>query len=626
MQRILATIAALSIIAVLITLPHFHVTLLSEHNDLDGNVSQLVYVSKTLIQKGHFAQWNPYINQGIPTIADPLNSYLNPIVLPLLYIFSPETAVRFMYVASIFLSGIIFLFVLRVLRIKQPIAYAFTLSYMACSYLSARIVAGHLEKVLSYPFIPLFLLSMLMMHSKNTKKWSLIGAISISLMLFSGDIYNTLYAVIITGILGLYSLVIRRRAGAYFMLLIVFLSLASVKILPLIELQNHIAKTREPFEGSQNIVSIIYYVFLPIKNVFVTLGFGEYLKTGFAWWEKTAFIGLVPIFGIMVVFVRRMWKREQVSRLILISIILMSFSAPAFMFNPLRYLIQAIPQLELFHVPSRSFGMLSAVFLLLGAIGLNRLRWRNRFSQITLVVLMFFQIATVASLSVYISYNMRLPQRLYQNEYASAVHSLQRSGDVFYIAQYITGNPLPQHTLVQQEQKILNSNYGLQLKNSPATAFTHYDFGTSEAYSDITPAYFIGTGDLRIPQQIETMDYATEYAFSIKKARTSEPYAEAPHAEIRNVRIEPDTITILAEARQPARLHILESTYPGWSVYVDGEKERLQKSSRFLSATTKTGNHEYTFRFFSWPFIVGAGISALSWLYHLAALKKIRFG
>src|SRR5690554_25724 len=49
-------------------------------NDMMGNVVNLVYIKKTLLESGVFPHWNPFLHQGIPIVADPLNTFFNPLV------------------------------------------------------------------------------------------------------------------------------------------------------------------------------------------------------------------------------------------------------------------------------------------------------------------------------------------------------------------------------------------------------------------------------------------------------------------------------------------------------------------------------------------------------------------
>ena len=50
-------------------------------NDLIGDVSSLIYIRDSIINNHTLPLWNPYYNQGIPIISDPLSSFLNPLVL-----------------------------------------------------------------------------------------------------------------------------------------------------------------------------------------------------------------------------------------------------------------------------------------------------------------------------------------------------------------------------------------------------------------------------------------------------------------------------------------------------------------------------------------------------------------
>jgi hypothetical protein len=56
----------------------------------------------------------------------------------------------------------------------------------------------------------------------------------------------------------------------------------------------------------------------------------------------------------------------------------------------------------------------------------------------------------------------------------------------------------------------------------------------------------------------------------------------------------------------------LESYYPGWSVYIDGQKGDLIQVGDYLGVRTISGYHEYEFRFEPMSFRIGLLITCLA--------------
>ena len=74
----------------------------------------------------------------------------------------------------------------------------------------------------------------------------------------------------------------------------------------------------------------------------------------------------------------------------------------------------------------------------------------------------------------------------------------KKDNSIYYIGQSISKSSLPQHIAIKNKQKILDANYGLLLKNSPAYYYDFYDFGIFNKYHDIVPKYFISGKNVKL--------------------------------------------------------------------------------------------------------------------------------
>ena len=126
-------------------------------SDYDSNLPIISYVVDTIRNEHRFPFWNPYVATGISVLGDPLSAvtYL-PYILPMLVFGVPE-GLWMVIGLHVFLAGMFMWLFLR----KSKYALWGGLLYMGAGTFAARVAAGHIEKVLSFPWYSLFLLFLL---------------------------------------------------------------------------------------------------------------------------------------------------------------------------------------------------------------------------------------------------------------------------------------------------------------------------------------------------------------------------------------------------------------------------------------------------------------------------------
>jgi hypothetical protein len=76
---------------------------------------------------------------------------------------------------------------------------------------------------------------------------------------------------------------------------------------------------------------------------------------------------------------------------------------------------------------------------------------------------------------------------------------------------------------------------------------------------------------------------------------------------------QPNRIVVMALG--PGRLVLAETTYPGWTATVDGDRVGIEPAAGFLrSIELPAGAHIVVFRFIPWNAILGLTLTALTWL------------
>jgi hypothetical protein len=597
-------------------------------NDLDESIFQFVFVKEALFEHGTFPQWNPYVNQGIPYSADPLSTLYNPVVsLPLLF-FPLQTGVKIIYFICTYLSIAGMYLLLRGLRMDKSIAFLLACTYAASGYLASRISAAHFF-IIAYPYLPLFILSLIRVIDKGTLFWISICSFILALFVFSGDMHSLLYGGILLGVAMLYiARSYPRRLLSLWGVLVLFLFFSAIKILPFLQLPQFLGKVQEPYLGSQNMISIFYYMFLPVKPLFTLLGLNGMITPEFAWWEKIAFIGPVPLVGLLIIpFIYKKLNRSHFLFLILCLVALVLVAMPGWKLNPYYYIIQLVDILKSFHVPSRVFAFISVLVLLLAGITAQYVSGKS--ARLRLIVTSALMVNLII---VFVFFQIILIKRsppVANTNYIPLLNQLRDYDiSVYYIAQRLPYSQIPRYEAIRLHFKMIQ-NQALKFRNSPAYTYVPFDFKETNTYSDAIPKYLLQEKNTPL---LFPADQIMEYKdVAVYKTRQHTPYVSfrnpriaTESAALHSVTIGINTIQVKATATQPQiQMILLESMYPGWTIRADGIPYQLNEG-RFLSTTLLPGTHTYEFRFFSWPFVLGAFISLVTFSGWLALLVRYR--
>lgn len=615
---------------------------------MSGNVVNLVYIKQTLLEYGVFPEWNPFLNQGIPIVADPLNTFYNPVILLTFLLFPLFISIKLTYIITIFLSGLFFYLLLKHLDIEKYLSLLISFTFMSSGYLAARIYAGHLEKILSYPLAPLLLLSLLILLKNGGTKWAGIVALILSLFVFSGAIYETLYAfIVLVSIIVFYiGIFVVKRDRKYIAKVIslltacvLFLFFSALKILPLIEISPYILHVSDPFRGSQTFISLLYNLFLPFKELYLLFGIDDFNPNNpYFWWESYAFIGILPLICILLIpYVIKKRSSMEFKTFLFLFFTIIIFSMLGNPLNPFTWLFNQVSFLQQFRIPSRIFIFLIPIVLTMSAIILNYFyKAGGRMTKNIVVALVVINLSCV-----FLTFNDKINKNFFI--YSPPISDLQdllsyvKQQDSKYFlvgqSQFFTDG-VPIYPAINNEQKIYNHNYGYFLKKSYSL--------NSNSYLTIHPKYFIFpksskphdsftykeiyTGDQgsKLYKNSTYTSYADIYSGVAKKLKN----ISTENANIKNVEIRPDEVNIIVNsAKNNDTLLVLESFAPGWKVVVDNKKELKLLKNDFLNVPLVQGKHTYAFTYHSKPFTFGYLISFFSfifWVTYVSTQFRIR--
>lgn len=337
-------------------------------SDYDSNLPIISYVVDTIRNERRFPFWNPYVATGISVLGDPLSgvTYL-PYFLPMLAFGVPDGWWVVIWLHAILAGLFMWLFLTRCHLVSSQgdtfqgnwLAVWGGLLYIAAGAFAARVAAGHIEKVLSYPWYPLFLLFLFRRRSVA------LGAI-MGIVFLTGDVYGLFFMGIWYGVIG----VIRgiREIGVVIM---VFATVAGVKLVPFLREVAPVMSRYSSFEAARGSIPV-WLSWLPFVmpwgvEFYDRPAFQRLFGFWYNWYEYYAFIGLPVVF---LIWLPRITKKREVKILLILLAVAIVYAARGFVYSPWYGLA---PLLEWFRVPQRMFVPLTSVVVAL--IVLSAARW-----------------------------------------------------------------------------------------------------------------------------------------------------------------------------------------------------------------------------------------------------------
>lgn len=266
-------------------------------NDLLTNLAQPTFFINS-IKAGIFPAINPYLGYGLPLWLDPLNMVWNPLVFSTLYLLNTHTAIVAMYMIVLWTSGCTMYVVARKAECRTSLAMPIALNYMSTGYLCGAIYAGHLEKILVWPVMPVILFTIFKLanyrfldHKKHgfTVNTAIL-AILISYVIFSSSYYALIGIFMVIAI----NIVITRRGGIIWSVLAAS-TISAPKLITNMIGMSFIERNYSLVQGAPSITQLIDTLFTFKYNY--ALG-GQKL----GWWEYSGGIGLIYL-GVLIIVI-----------------------------------------------------------------------------------------------------------------------------------------------------------------------------------------------------------------------------------------------------------------------------------------------------------------------------------
>ncbi|MBI2664567.1 hypothetical protein HYX10_04475 [Candidatus Woesearchaeota archaeon] len=328
-----------------------------------------------ILDYGQFPLWNAHYCGGTPLLANPQSGFLSPFFLFVL-LFGAVAGLKLQALFYMILGLLGTFLAARKLGSSSVSSALAAVIFMLSSWFAARVVVGHTT---FFPFALLPWAFYFYLKSLAAWKWLMAAAAVLAVMFLSGGLYALYASVLLLASHSALTAAEKRQlrplllAAAIF---IVFLGLAAVKLLPMIELVSDIPPPEDvQLTGFGMAARALFHPFQGIAENDLRLNPG--LVTGAAmlrgeipwgWHEYSAYVGVISFLlaVISAVNYRRNWKLQLIAAFFF----LLSLGH----LLPLWPLLRNLPFFSALHGPSRFIIPFTFMIALLAAQSLTSLR------------------------------------------------------------------------------------------------------------------------------------------------------------------------------------------------------------------------------------------------------------
>lgn len=456
-------------------------------SDYDSNVPIVSYVVDTIRTEGRFPTWNPYVTTGISVFGDPLSgvTYL-PYLLPMLAFGMPNGWWVVMSLHA-FMAGVFMWIWLRELlgrKLSFPIWGG--LLYMGAGALAARVAAGHIEKVLSYPWYPLFF--MLILRKEQTIRTATLTGAVMGVVFLTGDMYAVFFMMMFYGVVRVIGRI--REIGVIGVAMTSFVVVAGAKLVPFFGEVAPVLGRYSTFDSARGSI----HAWLTWIPFIMPWGVSFYDRpvlqqiVGFwyNWYEYYAFIGLPILF---LVGLPRIIKRREVRLLLMLFIVGFMYIARGYPYSIFYWMADSMPVLAWFRVPQRMYGALTSIVVVLIVLCVDRLIHRRKQSILWGMLLVTFFVS---------GYQMTQAFEKPRWDGEAVVHKLRArdTGDM----SVATFSCCMQTFLVRERIRVINYYYGWLPKGAPRFTTADGSEFSFEAIRMARPTYIIAPKDMVFPE------------------------------------------------------------------------------------------------------------------------------
>lgn len=462
-------------------------------SDYDSVWSGVEYTIRYIRQYYTFPVIHEFAGFGIPLSSDPTFPLFHPLVFIPMVLLGFEKGMWVVIALSVGISGVSMYVLLHSLTSRKNLVLWGSLLYMFSGALAARIAAGHISYIISYPLWPLFFYFILQPFPSFFM--TMLYALTYAFFFLSGDIYGCIYATfffLCSRVAYLYTH--QKHIGAQLRFLILFsigsLLFAAIKILPMTQHLDVLMQMTRYFQpifgqGSIHLPFTILPFIVPWRVAFYddNVFFRYHLGLWFNWYEYYAYLTPLPLLFLF----RFPWIHHTAKKMLLgIFIIGMVFISQKFPYSPFYWLLKDSFLSAIIRVPQRMYVPMTSILIALVVLCTPTIPpWRTLAGK-CLYVLLIGSLCWTYMVNIQTMNTGLEKQRT--AEFA-LVNSLKAyDAGTYFILDLIC---CTQHFLIDQQIHVLNFYAGWQSKKTPSFIDPVTQHFTPEKLTTIRPKYIL---------------------------------------------------------------------------------------------------------------------------------------
>lgn len=377
------------VLVLLLVIPLLYMAQFLSPNRMIGTdyISERFPLEKWTSQQKQFPLWYPDILGGVPVFGSPIGIPLAPLTW-LIYVIPPQVVLAIKFIVFFFIAGLGMYLFLKEIGLSKYSAALGAFTYQFIGNLATTPYAGHAGRAASVAILPLLLF--LVNRALKTKKLGyFIGfSLAAALAFYEGQFQINYYGLLFILAYFIYYMIARRKEFtppqriktiAYSLAAVAFIGLLMAVVwLPVLSGLKQAARgTERGFAWSSS-----WAMPLPELIDLVVPSFSGILER---YWGANAFKLHTEYFGLLALIfaifaVIRFWKKPHV-RFFSIAIIFVILTALGSATPFFRIIYTLIPGFTMFRAPALVFYIASLCFIVLAAIGFDRIVVKKEMDQ-----------------------------------------------------------------------------------------------------------------------------------------------------------------------------------------------------------------------------------------------------
>ena len=628
---------------------------------LDGNAQQLqqtgehnesatlpILAEIGLQRYGEIPLWNPYMLTGFPHVGDPINHFWNPVATIPVMIWGGVNGMKVAEFLSLVAAALGQWVLAHVLGVRGIFRLWAGLLFALSGGLVLFWRLGWYELLVGIAWFPWCFAGLWVALKRQDRLSLVLTALALFMVATTGGGYYPLYLGVCLAVMTLILLywapparrnLMMRRAAIIVLLMV---GLSAIYWLPLLDGYRYTGRDAPPDypqNTSQPIPYALFNYVVKDEGWFTADVLGKGVAYG--WF----YLGALPMFtlGLSVWLYSRYPARRRM--LVVFSGMLIAVLAwHANRHTPVQYLYEAIPFLYNFRLPNRLLVVATSPIIALVVLnGQGLLVWARRWWRglelviaarrtgqpapgLSMVRLLNVAVVMILAWSVSDLYQVNqkfgmAPHPRNTNAQNALTWLKEQDDSLYYVN--IGGNKIFWDWMAyayELELPVLNFRYNRRVLTSDEQNGAASPFNAQ-------PKYILAGQDLPQPPNSQLLSnfqgvniwYQPEvlpYAFSTPNVNGQ---ITRPLVTAQSVRLNgPNQVIVTGRAEASSEhLVVLVSDYPGWRVWVDGERAEMQAVNGFLGVEMLDGEHTYLFKFHPVQYDLGLVVSIATLLFCL---------